>query len=72
MKQNDFFQAKQVVVNIRPRSPAHRMLFWFLYGHDPARITMAVYGEFDWCLPKPFVPTFFGGAWMLREGSYSR
>jgi hypothetical protein len=70
MMQHEFFEPKRAAVLISPKSPAHRTLFWFLYGHDPEKIVMAVYGELEWCLPQPFLPTFFGSAVIHRAGSY--
>ena len=65
-----FFELKEITVTIKPTTSAHRTLFWFLYGIDPNRISMAVITETYWCLPSPFIPTFFGSAEGYREGKY--
>lgn len=51
MTEQNFFKVREITVEITPRSPASRVLFWFLYGVDPARITMKVDGKIRWGLP---------------------
>ena len=61
-----YWKLKQVQISIEPTSAAYATVWWFLFGINPYCITPAVYGEVVWCLPRPFLPSFFG------DGDFSR
>jgi hypothetical protein len=63
-----YWKIKSVNIEIEPTSAAHATLWWFLYGFNPYKIVPAVYGELIWCLPKPFLPSFFGNGDFNRVG----